>query len=1182
MNGENSSNSIKQSQIEEVKQSLNRITLNFRSKELQQQYELGVYKSKANQLIKIYLLLTLVTAAGIIQYSIKAQSQNNTIFLIDLVSLTFIFALITCLLKYLPKFICLWNLIAILCYNTHVIVLYFLSTNIQTQHDFLGFALISTVACFIVQRYNHNFLLILLSLLTTFASFSLYLEYSLYGFLSIALIISLYSLYQTEYLQRQAFWFERFNCQQNHIIENVVTSSLFYIRYNQKEERLEFQRGNKRFCDKFEVKDDDSMRYFLKNTKISHKSEEQQTINSMWNSVNNNWKSSLDGLIHIKIKEQETKIQTQLNLNVINKQIKDLENEIDKEKNQVSNNQQLIQQQLSNNQTNPQPLSIIESNGQSGYLSHKSSPVQKKNSPKAISKMAAAQATLLQNDINLNEIDKEKQILSRDELDNNLIPSSSYMSRQNINIFSPPNQNRKNYLLTDEQASASKKAYGEDEQEKERDDSKDQSKQMIHKNKKLKRINSGLQNINQPSPQMNLQRTFTWRNNSSDTQVYKAKYTNQAGEKIKFLIRILIFKMNDTYIAVSIEKEEKSKKYKQLKNKIQFFEQVFNQMIKDCDKVSQQEVSVLRKLIQLSSLQQQQIQQLNQTNQNNTNQLSSQLLSLNIECPRRQSIEKNLLKQNTRESSFSISNQEKKEFGSLRQIKQKEQSQITNLNTAATSSHQQDVNATLNQDNNNVLGSVQAFVNTYQNNSLFQINQQTGILKKPSLQCSPVNQQIAYKSSKYITNIQDIPQRISFQVQNNTTNVGNNAASTILKSDLNEISKVISPSEKQVQIEYQSVLPNQSLFYQLNQSLFKPAQQNTQSLYQFSTFNNILKNGIPPPNNGTNNLQQSHSQIQQNIYKLLSLVYNNKYHITNYNYFFQFFKKRTHLETFTNINLSFIIENVVQMLKQEAKLQKIQIYTDYFDNDVKVNTDQNALRQIIYNLLYNAIQNTPKNGFIALRVQVDSKYNDCIKIKIRNSLKQNSPDKSMLSTPYQEDCKFKLEEMISYLKRKGRVNLGLRISQRLIKILGPTDKIILKGEKIDCFQVEFSFYANLNVVQKGSLTQFPSQKALHSSHANSYDKNNNLSEKGLNASNFQNIAANSDGQVSEQPKKNLLGLYQTIFKAQNPFQSQQQDRIINSDQSFDSFVEQLQNQEQAIEQDFERKVFSADRFKHLK
>ncbi|KAL4491953.1 hypothetical protein ABPG72_008374 [Tetrahymena utriculariae] len=1111
----------------------------------------------------------------------KASSQNNTIFLIHLISLTFIFALIAILLKYLPKFICIWNLIGILCFNTHVIVLFFLSTDVTTQHDFLGFALISTVACFILQRYNHNFLLILLSLFTTFTSLCFYLEYSLYGFLSIVLIISLYSLYQTEYLQKQAFWLERFNYQQNHIIENVVTSSLFYIRYNQKEERLEFQRGNKRFCDKFEVKDDDSMRYFLKNTKISHKSEEQQTINSMWNSVNSSWKSSLDGLIHIKIKEQETKIQTQLNLNVIKKQIKDLENQIDKEKNQISNNQQLMQQQLSNNQTIPQPLSIIESNGQSGYLSHKSSPVQKINSPKALSKMVA-QAAFLQNEINLNEIDKDKQILCRDELDNNLIPSSSYMSRQNINILSPPNQNKKNYLLTDEQGSASKKLYGEDEQEKERDESKDQSKQASNKNKKFKRINSGLQNINQTSPQPNLQRTFTWRNNISDTQVYKAKYINQAGEKIKFLIRILIFKMNDTYIAVSIEKEEKSKKYKQLKSKISFFEQILNQMINDCNKISSQELSVIRKLIPLSSLLQQQLQQLNQTNQNITNQLSSQLLSLNIEYPRRHSIEKNISKQFTRESSFSIINQEKKEFGSLKQIKQKEQSQITILNTAATSSHQQD--ATLNQDNKNSLGSIQAIASANQSNSSFQTNYQAGILKKPSLQSSPINQQTADKSSKLITNIQDIPQRISFQAQNNFTNLVYNTASTILKSDSNEFSKIISPSEKLVQIEHQSVLQNQSLFYQLNQSLLKPTQQNNQSLYQLSTFNNLQKNGIPPPNNNNNNtsILQDNKQIQQNLYKLLFLVYSRKYNIMNYNYFLQFFKKRTHLDAFTNINLPSIIENVIKMFKHEIKLSKIQIFTDYFDNDTKVQTDQNALRQILYNLLYNAIQNTPKNGFIALRVQIDSKYNDCIKIKIRNSFNQYSTDKSLVSTPYQEDCTFKIDEMSSYLKRKGRINLGLRISQRLIKIIGPTDKIILKGEKIDSFQVEFSFYANLNVVQKGSFTQFPSQKALHSSHANSYDKNNNLSDKGLNGSNFQNVAVNSEGQAPEHPKKNLLGLYQTVFKAQNPFQNQQQDKIINSDQSFDSYIEQIKNQEQAKEQDFERIVFSADRFKHLK
>lgn len=30
--------------------------------------------------------------------------------------------------------------------------------------------------------------------------------------------------------------------------------------------------------------------------------------------------------------------------------------------------------------------------------------------------------------------------------------------------------------------------------------------------------------------------------------------------------------------------------------------------------------------------------------------------------------------------------------------------------------------------------------------------------------------------------------------------------------------------------------------------------------------------------------------------------------------------------------------------------------------------------------------------------------------------------------PESEDCKLKIEDMISYFKRKGRVNLGLRVA----------------------------------------------------------------------------------------------------------------------------------------------------------
>jgi len=75
----------------------------------------------------------------------------------------------------------------------------------------------------------------------------------------------------------------------------------------------------------------------------------------------------------------------------------------------------------------------------------------------------------------------------------------------------------------------------------------------------------------------------TAKKTKGESQVYKAKFTNSAGEKIKFLVRlksyqllnfrwaailllsllfclkkvrIMIFQMSDTFLAVSIEKED--------------------------------------------------------------------------------------------------------------------------------------------------------------------------------------------------------------------------------------------------------------------------------------------------------------------------------------------------------------------------------------------------------------------------------------------------------------------------------------------------------------------------------------------------------------------------------------------------------------------------------------------------
>lgn len=85
-----------------------------------------------------------------------------------------------------------------------------------------------------------------------------------------------------------------------------------------------------------------------------------------------------------------------------------------------------------------------------------------------------------------------------------------------------------------------------------------------------------------------------------------------------------------------------------------------------------------------------------------------------------------------------------------------------------------------------------------------------------------------------------------------------------------------------------------------------------------------------------------------------------------------------------------------------------------------------------------------------MRVEKDNCYLDSIVIKIRNS-KGYSEENLKNIFPTENDCKFKIRTMNEYFEKNGKINLGLRVSQKIIKLIGPTDKLNLKSSSADYF-----------------------------------------------------------------------------------------------------------------------------------
>jgi PAS domain S-box-containing protein len=145
-----------------------------------------------------------------------------------------------------------------------------------------------------------------------------------------------------------------------------------------------------------------------------------------------------------------------------------------------------------------------------------------------------------------------------------------------------------------------------------------------------------------------------------------------------------------------------------------------------------------------------------------------------------------------------------------------------------------------------------------------------------------------------------------------------------------------------------------------------------------------------------------------------------------------------------DISLEDLVKDTILLLENEALKKEIKITTDYFSN-ITINYDEQLLKQVILNILSNAIKFSNQNSTVALSYEEDEK-NHIIKICDSGiGLSQEQIEKLFL--PFSQIQ----EHQNSAIKGTG---LGLVISQKIAKLHNGVIEVTSQEAKGSCFYIK--------------------------------------------------------------------------------------------------------------------------------
>jgi signal transduction histidine kinase len=138
----------------------------------------------------------------------------------------------------------------------------------------------------------------------------------------------------------------------------------------------------------------------------------------------------------------------------------------------------------------------------------------------------------------------------------------------------------------------------------------------------------------------------------------------------------------------------------------------------------------------------------------------------------------------------------------------------------------------------------------------------------------------------------------------------------------------------------------------------------------------------------------------------------------------------------SDFNLKMLLENSFVMVKEKAMKHRIQLSTEIDEISETIKADERKLKQIIYNLISNAIKFTPDGGSITLAAKTDTQYpipgidKNFIEISAKDTgIGIKLEDLDRIFNPFEQ-----VESSES--RRYQGTGLGLSLTKRLVELHG--------------------------------------------------------------------------------------------------------------------------------------------------
>jgi signal transduction histidine kinase/DNA-binding response OmpR family regulator len=157
--------------------------------------------------------------------------------------------------------------------------------------------------------------------------------------------------------------------------------------------------------------------------------------------------------------------------------------------------------------------------------------------------------------------------------------------------------------------------------------------------------------------------------------------------------------------------------------------------------------------------------------------------------------------------------------------------------------------------------------------------------------------------------------------------------------------------------------------------------------------------------------------------------------------------RRSDLEI-TSCDLRRVIEDVVNMVRRRAVLKGLELRVQSLQTPLFIRTDPARLRQVLINLLNNAIKFTEK-GFVALRVEAASAA-DVGQVNLAFEVEDSGAG---IADSHHEVI-FEAFSQVDAANHQEGVGLGLTISRRIVELLGGTIRVRSAPGQGSLFRVE--------------------------------------------------------------------------------------------------------------------------------